>query len=148
MHPLRLRLAALFLSCLVPLSVRGDDAHYTGDVTVRTILQTTRTATGQAIQYPSGTPEVTVLYVEIPPGGQTGWHIHPVPCYGYILSGTLTVELADGTSNTYAPGDALVETVDTRHRGVNRGAEPVRLVFFANGEEGEKYVIPVAPPGE
>ena len=42
------------------------------------------------IRYPQvDDPEVQSLIVEIPAGGETGWHTHPVPAYAYILAGTI-----------------------------------------------------------
>ena len=33
-----------------------------------------------------------MLYVELPPRTDTGWHLHPVQGYGYVISGTLTLQ--------------------------------------------------------
>jgi len=55
-------------------------------------------------------PEVTVLMVEIPAGGDTGWHYHPVPVYTYILSGSITVEIDNGDTYGFREGDAILDS--------------------------------------
>ena len=86
-------------------------------------------------------PQVTMLLVEIPPGAETGWHKHPVPCYAYILSGSVTVEIENGKTNTFHAGQAFAETVNTMHNGKNTGDEPVKIVMTAIGEQKEPIVI-------
>lgn len=107
-----------------------------------TLLQTTTNAVGQPIAYPrGGTPEVTALLIEMAPGESTAWHHHPVPLLGYILSGELTVYQAGGDKRTVSAGTISLEAVDAVHRGVNEGAEPVRMVVFVVGEKGKPYTI-------
>lgn len=129
--------ALLALVSLLPLPASGED--YGGRIVAREILKTTLAADGQPIRYlRTDKPEVTVLIVEIPPGGQTEWHHHPVPVYAYVIQGTLAVETADGGVHTYRAGDALVEMVDTPHNGKNLGQTPVKLVAFYTGAQGTR----------
>lgn len=126
------------LACAGTLFADG----YTGDIRVRVLLKTDTTSLGHAIEYPEvGAPEVTAIEVVIPPGGETGWHRHPVPGYGYVLSGTLTLETGEGKTFTFGPGDAFAEVVKTRHNGRNLGTEPVKLVAFFTGEKGKAFTI-------
>ena len=116
-------------------------AEYNRTIKAIPLLSTTTTTSGQPIAYPkTDKPEVSVLLVEIPPGAETGWHKHASPCYAYILSGTLTVEMEGGKSFTFSAGQAFAETVNTPHNGKNEGAEPVRLVMTVTGEQG----LPIA----
>jgi quercetin dioxygenase-like cupin family protein len=48
--------------------------------------------TGEPIRYPSGAAKITAEEITLQPGQQTGWHTHPVPLFGYILEGELTVD--------------------------------------------------------
>jgi len=122
--------------------VSGDG--YTKQIVVKPISCTTKTASGQPIAYPkTSSPQVTAILVEIPPGAETGWHIHPFPCYAYILSGKLTVKIRGKKPRELRAGDALVETVNTPHNGTNKGSEPVRLVLFVTGEKGRPFTIRV-----
>lgn len=71
--------------------------------------------------------------VEIPVGGETGWHRHPVPSFAMIVQGTLDVQLRDGAVNHLKAGDPLVEVVDTAHNGRNTGDVPVKIMVFYAG---------------
>lgn len=117
---------------------------YTKQIQVTPLLKTTKTASGQVIAYPkTDSPQVTAVMVEIPPGAQTGWHQHPYPCYAYILSGELTVEVKGGKAHKLQAGEALVEVVNTTHNGVNKETKPVRLVMFATGEKDKPFTVRV-----
>jgi quercetin dioxygenase-like cupin family protein len=136
-----LAVAGLFsanLTAKEPASGEG----YTKQIVVTPVLKTTTTASGQPIVYPrTKSPQVTAVVVEIPPGADTGWHQHPYPCYGYILSGKLTVEVKGEKTHVLRAGEALAEVVNTTHRGVNKGTEPVRLVMFVTGEVDKPFTV-------
>ncbi|HEY0256296.1 MAG TPA: cupin domain-containing protein, partial [Candidatus Methylacidiphilales bacterium] len=88
---------------------------------IKTLLKTSTNWTGQKISFPKNQAEITALLIEMAPGEQTGWHQHPVPLFGYMLSGSLTIELADGTSCVHRAGKAASEGVNLVHNGVNKG---------------------------
>jgi len=125
-------------------------AEYSNEVHVTKLLRTTVTATGQPIEYvKTDKPLVTTVLVEIPPGKETGWHIHKMPCYAYVLSGKLTVEIEGGKTLTYEAGQAIAETVNTPHNGKNNGTEPVKIVMTVIGERGVPIAEKLAkPPAE
>lgn len=102
-------------------------------VKVTKLLQSPSSWSGAALVYPNGQAEVTALLVEIAPGGETGWHLHPLPSFGYVLEGELEVSLKDGTVKRVVAGQALAEVVNTLHNGRNVGKGPVRLVVFYAG---------------
>lgn len=132
------------LLCLAagPLSAKDGPEGYQAQIQVMPLLRTTTTAAGQPIVYPAAVqPEVTAALVEIPPGAQTGWHKHPFPCYAYLLSGELEVELEGGKVNRFKAGDALVEAVNLMHNGRNVGTEPVKLVLFATGDKDKPFTV-------
>jgi quercetin dioxygenase-like cupin family protein len=121
-----------------PLFCRAEPqlGDYGKAIAVQTLLQTGTTASGQPIVYPkTDKPEVRMLLVEIPPGTETGWHRHPMPCYAYILSGNVTVELENGKSYTFHAGEGFAETVGTLHNGKNPGKEPVKILMTVTGEK-------------
>ncbi|WP_051553553.1 cupin domain-containing protein [Desulfobulbus elongatus] len=120
---------------------------YQAGVTAKVLCKTTVTGNGQPIAYPqTDKAEVTAMTVELAPGASTGWHAHPVPVYAYVVSGTLSVELEDGTSRTFGPDEAVIEVVNTLHNGSNRGAEPVKLAVFYLGVAGMPNVVTPAQP--
>jgi len=125
--------------------IPGDG--YTKQIVVTPILRATTTASGQRIAYPkTNSPQVTAVLVEIPPGAETGWHMHPFPCYAYILSGKLTVKVKGKKPRELRAGDALVEVVNTPHNGMNKGSKPVRLILFVTGEAGKPFTVRVPAP--
>ena len=111
---------------------------------VTPVLQATQTIIGQPIVYPQGTAEVTAAIVTIPPGGETGWHIHAVPLFGYVLEGELSVDYGDKGTHTYVAGDALMEAMNWPHNGMNKGAVPVRILTVYAGAKGIATAEPVA----
>lgn len=126
-------LAGLF--CL-GLSLFADEQAYQAGVETKVLLRTETDSAGQTIAYPKGTPEITGVFVTIPPGAQTGWHLHPSPCVAYILEGEVTVELEDGRKNVVRAGQAFAEVFTLKHNGTNTGTTPVKLVLFALGTKG------------
>ena len=114
---------------------------------VRTILSTDRTVTLQPIHYPSGAPALlTAVEIVLQPGQQTGWHTHPVPLFGYILEGELTVDYGAKGQRTYLKGDGRVEAMNEAHNGRNTGPHPVKILAVFIGMEGVQGTAPALPP--
>jgi quercetin dioxygenase-like cupin family protein len=141
------RLSALLflvLTLACGTAVRADDYQ---QVKVTRLITSTTASNGQKLSYRcTDRPEVTALIVEIPPGGETGWHLHAVPVYAYMLAGGISVETGDGKSFEFKEGDAILEVLDTAHNGRNRGTVPARLVVFYTGEEGKPNVTRLEKP--
>ena len=147
----------IFSSLVVAPVLRAEEAaavpvktDYAAAVKVTRLLKTTTDAAGRALAYPTpadGQAEVTALLVEIAPGGQTGWHKHPLTCFAYVLEGEIEVTLADGRMNVIKAGEALSEVVALEHNGVNRGTAPVKLVMFVLGTtDGGPFTVKTAVP--
>ena len=111
--------------------------------TVETVLETATTIIGQPIAYPAGAAQVTAAIVTIPPGGETGWHLHAVPLFGYMLDGELTVDYGTKGTHVYKVGDALMEAMNWPHNGMNRGSVPVRILAVYIGAENTPNATPV-----
>jgi quercetin dioxygenase-like cupin family protein len=113
------------------------------------LLESGQTIIGQPIAYPSGTPKVTGAMVFLAPGKETGWHIHSVPLFAYVLQGELTVDYGDKGVKVYKPGDAFLEAMNWPHNGVNKGTVPVLILAVYMGAEGKPTATPVpAPPSK
>lgn len=110
-------------------------------VKVMPVLNTSFSWDGKPIEYPSGKAEVIGMVVEIAPGGETGWHLHPVPSFAMVLEGELELELKTGRVKRLKTGEALAEVVNTLHNGRNTGSTPVRLVVFYMGLEGQLQTV-------
>jgi len=110
-------------------------------VQVLTVLKAESSWDGKPIEYPAGKAEVTGMVIEIAPGGETGWHLHPVPSFGMVLEGELEVRLKNGATKRLKSGEALAEVVDVSHNGRNVGSVPVKLVVFYIGSVGQQISV-------
>jgi quercetin dioxygenase-like cupin family protein len=133
-----------FIACLLFASTAIALESSTA-VTVTPLLKSTTSWDGKPLAYPSGQAEVSALIVEIAPGGETGWHQHPVPSFGVVLEGTLEVRLEDGRVRRVERGQALAEVVGTLHNGRNVGNTPLKLLVFYAGSEGTPLTLKQEP---
>ena len=142
-----MRLVPAALALALALATDAPAADYASGVKSKVVVKTTVTASGEQIRYPAtGRPEVTAADVEIAPGAETGFHLHPGPVYAWVTSGSMTVDVAGGASRTYGPGDAIVEMTGVPHNGRNTGTVPARLLVFYLGVEGSPVTVPVKLP--
>jgi len=133
---------ALCLILLSPINPAAFAEGYQSSVQIDENLSTTKTWDGASIQYPSGTAKVTGAIITLPPGTETGWHTHPVPCLALILEGELLVELKDGRTKKLKAGDTLAEVINTPHNGKNIGKVPLKIaVFYAGNTELKTTVL-------
>ena len=116
------------------------------EVTIAAQPPLTATIAGETLAYPN-TPEpvVSSSVVTMPPGSVTQWMTHPVPAYLYVLEGTLTVELVDGTRRTFDAGQSFLQCRTTWHRGRNEGTTPMRFLAVFVGAKGVPEIL--HPPG-
>lgn len=139
----------VFLTLLIGGLLRAEPPSdgYQPEIKVTPLLRTTTTSAGQPLVYPqTDHPEATAIFVEIPPGAETGWHKHPFPCFAYILSGQLEVEVANGQTNHLVAGQAMAESINLLHNGKNKGSEPVKLIMFVMGETNQPFTLRAPPP--
>ena len=139
MHAKKRAILLLSITFLANLPVYALDP--TSQIKSQVLLKTGQSWDGHALSYPTGPAEITGMLIEIAPHAQTGWHEHPVPSFGYILQGELTVRLQQGQSKTLKAGEAIAEVVSTLHNGYNTGDIPVKLVVFYAGTSGQALTI-------
>jgi quercetin dioxygenase-like cupin family protein len=114
---------------------------------VRTVLSTGNTVTSEPIRYPTGAPaQLAAMEITLEPGQQTGWHTHPMPVFGYILEGELTVDYGAKGQRTYVKGEGLAEAMNEAHNGRNTGQRPVTILTVFIGVEGTQASVPASPP--
>jgi len=87
---------------------------------------------GGEFHYPSGTPEITAARIRLEAGEQTAWHCHTAPLFAYVLQGRLEISTDSGQQHVFKRGDAIIEVMDTWHRGTAIKG-PVELVAFYAG---------------
>jgi len=112
----------------------------------RAVLSTGTTVTDEPIRYPSGAAHITAVELTLKPGQQTGWHTHPVPLFGYILEGELTVDYGAKGKRTYRKGEALAEAMNEAHNGRNTGRRPLKILVVYIGADGVPNTSPASPP--
>ena len=141
------KLFILWVLCLAFVSWPAFAGEYDTGVKVDLLVKSTTASDGQKVVYAkTDNAEVTVVTVEIAPGKETGWHLHIVPVYAYIIEGTLAVEMGGGKRYEFKKGQAIIEVMNTPHNGVNIGDVPVKLVAFYTGEQGMPIVTKIAKP--
>lgn len=91
--------------------------------------------------YKTGSPEITIMRITIPPKFTLPMHKHPIINAGVLLKGELTVVTESGGILQLKPYDPIVEVVDTWHYGRNEGDEPAEIIVFYAGEKGESISI-------
>jgi quercetin dioxygenase-like cupin family protein len=133
MHARSLLLAAGLLVVQFA-NVSAEDASL--KPTVAPVIDSSSTIIDQPLAYPAGTAEITASVITVPPGGETGWHKHAVPLFGYILEGTLTVDYGAKGTHTYGAGEGLLEAMNWPHNGMNKGTVPVKILAVYAGAKG------------
>lgn len=100
---------------------------------VKPLMKSSTSWDGGSISYPQGTPEISAVQITIKPGEKLPFHCHPVPTFGFIQSGSLIVETADGKTHAFKKDDVVVEVMNTVHRGHNpsKTRNTVLIVFYA-----------------
>lgn len=101
---------------------------------------------GEPLAYPDGPVDITTAIVTVAPSAETGWHLHEVPLFAYILEGELTVDYGEKGTKTYRPGDSVLEAMNWPHNGTNTGTVPMRLVAVYMGGGGKANTVPVPAP--
>lgn len=107
---------------------------------VTKLLESSLTVDGKPVVYPSGAPAITVRIVELPPGGETGRHRHPIPLVAYILEGEVAVYEDGAPAKRYKTGESFVETTGW-HNGINEGTVPVRILATYLGVTGASLAV-------
>jgi quercetin dioxygenase-like cupin family protein len=129
----------LFAAAFISPSAHAEETA--PPVTSAQVLKATHSWDGKPIAYPAGQGEVTALAIEIQPGAETGWHLHPVPSFAVVSQGTVQVTLRHGRSRQFSAGEAFAEVVNTEHNGRNVGTVPVKLLVFYTGASGAVLTV-------
>lgn len=130
---------------LLPMITSCSNAT-TGEISSEVLLdKANMTILEEAFSYPiTSNPEVSSSIITLPPGAQTGWHLHEAPMYAYILEGTLEVTYTvDGVekTNVYKKGEAIMEGLNTPHNGVNNTDSPVKVLVVNIGSPDAKNSV-------
>jgi len=84
------------------------------------------------------------VVAEFAPGVAAGKHTHPGEELGYVLEGTLQLEVVGQPARTLKAGDAFFIPAGTVHDGKNVGGGPAKVLATYIVEKGK----PVASPAK
>ena len=129
-------LTRLFLLGSLALLSACSSTPATQPVDAQVLLRTSTAWDGSPYpDYPTGSPELSLLKIRIAPDTSLDWHHHPAPNAGYLLAGDLRVETRDGREKHLRAGEALAELTGIVHRG-HSGSRGAELIVFYAGSPG------------
>jgi quercetin dioxygenase-like cupin family protein len=86
--------------------------------------------------------EAVTAKAELPAGVSSGRHTHPGEEIGYLLEGTVSVEL-DGKTTTVKAGEAFAIPANAVHSATNSGTTQATIVSTYLVEKGKPLATPV-----
>ncbi len=89
--------------------------------------------------------EMRMMTVEYAPGAASAPHRHPGPVFGYVLEGTVVVQVGSKPSGTYTVGQAFVEPSGAAHM-VSRNASATasaKFLAFILADKDEPTTLPL-----
>lgn len=81
--------------------------------------------------------DIVQVRTEIPAGVASGWHTHPGEEVGYILAGTVQIEIRDRPTLTLHTGDGFLIPPRTPHNALDLGPETGQMLSTYLVETGE-----------
>jgi quercetin dioxygenase-like cupin family protein len=88
-----------------------------------------------------------IVTVEYAPGAASKPHRHPGPVFGYVLEGSVVIQVDPDNPVTYSQGQMWYEPAMHVHR-VSRNAsetEPAKILAFLIVEKGQPITVPEKP---
>jgi quercetin dioxygenase-like cupin family protein len=82
--------------------------------------------------------EIVQVLTEIPAGVESGWHLHPGEEVGYILAGTVEMQIRGQPTLTLRAGDPFLMPPRTPHNALDVGPE--------TGQMLSTYIVEVGQP--
>ena len=82
--------------------------------------------------------EIVQVLTEIPAGVESGWHLHPGEEVGYILAGTVEMQIRGQPTLTLRAGDPFLMPPRTPHNALDVGPETGRML--------STYIVEVGQP--
>jgi quercetin dioxygenase-like cupin family protein len=122
----------------------GSDDPTTAEVTgtQQLMIDQEITVLDQKIVFPKkGVAQVSSMITTLEPGQETGWRLHRVPVFVYVLSGTYTVEYEAGVTKEFPAGSSTMQALKTNYNGINKGEDSVQLLTVFMGAKGKKNTV-------
>jgi quercetin dioxygenase-like cupin family protein len=92
--------------------------------------------------------EMTMITLDIPPGGGSAPHRHPGHhTFGYVLEGTYKIKLDNGPEKTLTKGQTFYEAPGQLHAVSRNGSdtEPAKVLVVMLAESGKPTTVPERP---
>ncbi len=88
---------------------------------------------------PSSIPgrEIVQVLTEIPPGVESGWHVHPGEEVGYIIAGNVEMKVEGRPTVVLHAGDGFLIPPRTPHNARDLGPDTGRMLSTYIVEKGE-----------
>ena len=87
--------------------------------------------------------EVTVLLIDLAPGGSSGLHTHPGDEYGTVTEGTLMVKIGTDDFKPMTVGQTFSAPPNTPMEVMNTSAQPAKFYNVLILEKGKPRALPV-----
>ena len=87
--------------------------------------------------------EAVQVLAEFAPGAAAGKHTHPGEELGYVLEGTLLLEIQGKPPVTLKAGDSFFVPAGVVHDGKNTGKGPAKVLATYGVEKGKPIATPV-----
>jgi quercetin dioxygenase-like cupin family protein len=81
--------------------------------------------------------EIVQVLTEIPAGVESGWHMHPGEEVGYIVAGTVQMQIQGKPTLTLRAGDGFLMPPGTPHNALDLGPETGQMLSTYIVEVGE-----------
>ena len=139
---LTVALAAAAIGLVTPLSVLAQSStQAVGAANKDVLAATSANIQGDAITYPTGTPEISSWTITFEKGGHSSLHQHPIPLYVYVLEGELEVRPEGGEPYREAQGEAYIEPQNVMMQAFNVADGPTKILIVALGAQGQKTTV-------
>ncbi len=143
--PMLNRISILLATALLiqTSALAGEEpSKSTGTIRVKPIpMESAKTVIGQNFRYPTGTPQIQVFEIEIPPGQRTTLHRHAIPLFAYIASGDLELDYGSNGKKIVRSGTSFVEAINCCHFGKPLGNQSVRIIAVYLGQKNPDLAI-------
>jgi len=90
--------------------------------------------------------EIVQVRTEIPPGVESGWHIHPGEEVGYIVAGTVEMRIADRPALLLQAGDGFLIPPRVPHNARDLGPGVGEMLSTYLVEMGKPLAAFTEPP--
>ena len=89
--------------------------------------------------------EMVQVETLIPPGVESGWHVHPGEEVGYIIAGQVEMRVQGRATVVLRPGDGFLIPPRTPHNARDRGPETGKILSTYIVEPGQPIATFVEP---